>query len=154
MADLVTEIVAPLALAVSVISLTISYISHARTKKSEEIRISREIWDRIDVHEGIIEKWTIEDQNRENNMKMINAIDSLINEMDYFVYLTENREIKDSIVREYYRKRLLPIFKTAQFINKQHPGSKDYSGTQKILNLIEKYHKAIGKIEDYKKEFT
>src|SRR5689334_11928612 len=118
MADLVTEIVAPLALAVSVISLTISYINYARTKKSEEIRISREIWDRIDAHEGIIEKWTIGDQNTENNMKMINAMDSLINEMDYFVYLTENREIKDSIVREYYRKRLLPIFRTAQFINK------------------------------------
>jgi hypothetical protein len=151
----VIEIVA---LSVSVISLGISvvtfYINHTRTKKSEEIRMSREIWDRIDTHEDIIEKWTIGDRSVENNMEMINAMDSLANEMDYFVYLTENGEINDSVVREYYRKRLLPIFKTARFINKQYPESKDYSGTQKILGLIEKYHKAIGKIEDYNKEFT
>lgn len=157
MADLVTDIVAVVALVVSTMSLMISYISHAGIKKSEEIRISREIWDRIDAHEGIIEKWMemiiTGDHNKEDNMKMINAMDSLTNEVDYFVYLTENREINDSVVRDYYRKRLLPIFRTAKSINKQYPQSADYSGTQKILDLIQKYHKVIGKIGDYEKEF-
>jgi hypothetical protein len=145
------------ALGVSITALGVSivtfYIGHTRAKKSEEIRMSREIWDRIDAQEKIIEKWTVADRNTENNMKMINAMDSLTNEIDYFVYLVENGEINDSVVREYYRKRLLPIFMTAKFIDKQNPESKDYSGTQKILELIKKYHKVTGKMEDYKKEF-
>jgi hypothetical protein len=35
------------------------YLSYTRSKKSEQIRISREIWDRIDAQEDIIEKWTV-----------------------------------------------------------------------------------------------
>jgi trans-2-enoyl-CoA reductase len=149
----VSDILAVAALAVSVISLGVSYTTLRRTKKSEEIRISREIWDRIDAHEGIIEKWTLGDHSDEDNRKAIGAIDSLINEMDYFVYLTENREIEDPVVRDYYRKRLIPIFRTAKFIDKQDPQSTNHSGTQKILGLIEKYHKVIGKTRDYEKEF-
>lgn len=53
MAYLVTEMIALAALAVSAISLGVSYISHMRAKKSEEIRISREIWDRMDAHEDL-----------------------------------------------------------------------------------------------------
>jgi hypothetical protein len=49
----VSDILAVAALAVSVISLGVSYTTLRRTKKSEEIRISREIWDRIDAHECI-----------------------------------------------------------------------------------------------------
>jgi hypothetical protein len=127
-------------LGVSIISLLIStvifYINHTRTKKSEEIRLSREIWDRIDAREDIIEKWTVGDQSNESTMNMINAMDSLTNEINYFVYLMENGEINKSVVREYYRKRLLHIFRTAKFINKQKPGAREHCGTQKILDII------------------
>lgn len=113
-----------------------------------------EIWDRIETQEHIIEEWSVEDPVRRDGTKMIRALDSLKNELDYFVYLTEKGEIKDSVVREYYRKRLLNIFVTARFINKQYPESQYYSGTQEILNLIEKYHKLTDKMKEYREEFA
>jgi hypothetical protein len=54
----------------------------------------------------------------DNRMRMRKAMDSLTNELDYFVYLAEKGEIKDSIVLEYYRKRLIPIFGTNIYIQK------------------------------------
>jgi hypothetical protein len=88
----------------------------------------------------------MEDKTNRDNMKMIKAMDSLINELDYFVYLIEKGEIKGSTLREYYRKRLVNIFSTAIFINKAYPDSKGYSEIQKILHLIQKYHKITGKV--------
>jgi hypothetical protein len=84
------------------------YIGHTRSKKSEQIRVSREIWDRIDAQEEIFEKMTMEDMSSsiDNRMKLIKAIDSLTNELDYFVYLVEKDDIKNSIVREYYRRKI------------------------------------------------
>jgi len=78
-----------------VVSIVTFYIGHRRTKKSEErakkseeICISRETWDRIKPQEDIIENWTrIENPNDSQNMKMISAMNSLTNELGYFVYL-------------------------------------------------------------------
>lgn len=89
----------------------------------------------------------------DNRMKMVKAMNSLRIELDYFVYLAEKGEIRDSIVREYYRKRLFPIFGTAKFIDKKYPGTGDYSGTREILNLIKKYHGIIHKTKEYEEEF-
>ena len=100
----ISNIAAITALVITAITF---YIEHTRNKTSEEIRVSREIWDRIDTLEAIVEKWTIEDQSERDDMGMIKARDSLINKLDYFVYLAKKGEIKDSTVREYYRKRLL-----------------------------------------------
>jgi hypothetical protein len=131
------------------------YIGHTRSKKSEQIRVSREIWDRIDAQEEIFEKMTMEDMSSsiDNRMKLIKAIDSLTNELDYFVYLVEKDDIKNSIVREYYRKRLVPIFRTAKFIDEKYPDTGDYSRTKEILDRIAKYHKITHKMKEYKEEF-
>jgi hypothetical protein len=133
------------------------YIGHTRSKKSDQIRISREIWDHIDAEEKIIESWSQNDPSR-SNLDMINALDSLVNELGLFVNFTKWGEIKDSTIRNYYRGRLLRIFKTAKFINKlttkEHPEGKDYSGAEDLLRLIEDYHKVIGKTEAYRKEFV
>ena len=126
----ISDFVAIIALAVPAI---LYFIGHTRSKKSEQIRISREVWSNIDAQETILEKMTMENlsSSSDSRMKMIKTVDSLINELEYFVFLTKS-EMKDASVREYYRKRLLPISRTIKFINKQHPESKE-SGTQKIL---------------------
>ena len=55
-----TDIVA---IGVSLIALNVSiitfYIGHTQTKKSEQIRISRELWINIDSHEEFLEKWQL-----------------------------------------------------------------------------------------------
>lgn len=85
---------------------------------------------------------------------MIKTIDSLRNELNYFVYLEEKGEIKDPIVTEYYRKRLLPIYRTVKFIEKKYPGTGEYSGTGKIVDIIEKYHQITRKTKEYEAEFV
>ena len=87
-----------------------------------------------------------------DSIPSINAMDSLINELDYFVYLTENGEIRDFTIREYYRKRLLPIFMTIKYVKEWNPDYED-TRSQEILNLIEKYHMITGKMDEYRKEF-
>jgi hypothetical protein len=123
-------------------------LGHTRAKKSEEIRISREIWDRIDPQVRIIERWT----GSGDSLPPMNALDSLMNELDYFVYLTENGEIKDPTIREYYRKRLLPIFMTLKTVEAWNADS-EYAVPYEILKLIEKYHDITGKMDEYRKEF-
>lgn len=90
----------------------------------------------------------------DNRMRMIKAMDSLRNELDYFVYLTKEGEIKDPIVIEYYRKRLFSIYGTAKFVDKKYPGTGKYSGTDEILDLIKKYHEITHKTKEYEEEFV
>jgi hypothetical protein len=132
------------------------YIGHTRSKKSEQVRINRELLDRIESQEEIFETISTADlgSNADNRARMIKTINSLRNELNYFVYLTEKGGIKDSIVTEYYRKRLLPIYRTAKFIEKKYPGTGEYSGTGKIVDLIEKYHQITHKTKKYEAEFV
>jgi hypothetical protein len=58
--DIIAISVSLTALGISVVTF---YIGHTRAKKSEEIHISREIWDRIDLQQRIVEKWTEEDHS-------------------------------------------------------------------------------------------
>ena len=75
------------AIGVSLIALGVSavtfYIGHTRDKKSEEIRISREIWERIDANYYIIEKWFRAKSDPKMYSTMVNTIDPLRNEIDY-----------------------------------------------------------------------
>ena len=55
----------------------------------------------------------MEDRNPETNMEMISAIDSLTNELDYFVYLIEKGEImtlllENTIENDYFLSFSLP----------------------------------------------
>jgi hypothetical protein len=134
------------------ISIVTFYIGHTRAKKSEEIHISREIWDRIDRPERIIEHWTMDDHSSGDSLPPMNTMDSLMKELDYFVYLTENGEIKDPTIREYYRKRLLPIFMTVKTVEAWN-ADPEYAIHYEILKLIEKYHDITGKMDEYRKEF-
>jgi hypothetical protein len=135
------------------VSTSLFYVGHTRSKKSDQIRISRDIWDRIETQEHIIEGWTVEDPVLRDGMKVVRAMDSLKNELDYFVYLIEEDEIKEPYITEYYRKKLFEIYATMSSINKKYPDAKQYSGTREILDLIERYHGLTGKMKEYKEEF-
>jgi hypothetical protein len=143
-------------IAALVISAITFYVGHTRSKKSEQFRFSREIWDRIDEQEKIVEKWTVADDiSRERErLNMGESMESLKTELDYFVYLAEKGEIEDTVVSEYYRKRLFRIYATIRWINKQYPHAQKHSKTQDILDLIEKYHKLMNKMKEYRDEFT
>jgi hypothetical protein len=151
-----TDIIAIIPIILSLIALGVSffafYIPHRRAKKSEGIRVSREIWDRIDRQERFIENWTMQDHSSGDSLPPMKAMDSLMNELNYFVYLTENGEIKDATIREYYRKRLLPIFMTVKTVEDWNPDY-EYAIPYEIVKLIEKYHNITGKMDVYRKEF-
>jgi hypothetical protein len=142
-----------LAISALVVSMSLFYVGHTRSKKSDQIRISREIWDRIENQEHIIEGWTIEDPVSRDEMKVVRAMNSLKNEMGYFVNLIEEGEIKEAFITEHYRKKLFDIYGTMHYINKQYPDAKQYSATQEILDLIRRYHDLTGKMKEYKEEF-
>ena len=78
---------------ISIIALLVTaftfYISHTRSKKSEQVRNSREIWDRIESQEEIFETVSTADlgSNADNRARMIKTLNSLQNELNYFVYL-------------------------------------------------------------------
>jgi hypothetical protein len=69
------------------------------------------------------------------------------------IVLIKEGEIREPLITEYYRKKLLDIYATMRFINKQYPDAKQYSGTQEILDLIKRYHEMTGKMKEYKEEF-
>lgn len=145
---------------ISIVALLVTavtfYIGHTRSKKSDQIHISREIWDLIESQEEIFETISIADlsTDADKRIRIVKTMDSLGNELDYFVYLTKEGEIKDSVVTEYYRKRLLRIYGTAKFIEKKYPGTGEYSGTGRIIDLIKKYHQITHKAKEYEKEFV
>jgi hypothetical protein len=49
----ISDLIAIIAVGVTAV---LFYIGHTRCKKSEQIRVSREIWDRIVPHEEIFKK--------------------------------------------------------------------------------------------------
>jgi hypothetical protein len=93
-----SDIVAIAALVVSVLlSAIIFHLGLTRSKKSEQIRIAREIWDRIYPEYRIVARWILkkngDQQSKESRVKLREALRSLRNELDDFVYLIENDEI-------------------------------------------------------------
>lgn len=141
-----------LAIAAVVTSVSLFNVGHTRSKKSDQIRISREIWDRIETQENIIEGWTTEDPVLRDGMEVVRAMDSLKTSWN-ILYIINQGEIRELFITEYYQKKLLDIYATMHFINKKYPDTKQYSRTWEILYLIERYHKLTGKMKEYEEEF-
>jgi hypothetical protein len=103
-----SDIVAIIALVVSVVlSAILFYFGHTRSKKSEQIRIGRETWDRIEPQYRIVYDWNLkkneDQQTKESRKELRRALRSLRNELDDLVYLVENNEIRETSIHEHYR---------------------------------------------------
>jgi hypothetical protein len=101
-------------------------VSRARTSKSEQIKTSRDLWERInEKYDPIIEIGR--SQGWPNNGSGIidvpwPMIRSLVMEIDYFAHLILMDEIKDETALRYYRHHLSSYIETIM----RHYASPDY----------------------------
>ena len=142
------------AAAAVIVSVALFYFGHRRSKKSEQIRISRDLWQDIRTQNRFIHEWPLKnDQSADSLMKLISALESLEDDLRYFVHLIEIEEIKEPIILEYYGIQLhaVKVYSNVEFIGKQHPMMKEY--TWGILGLIKEYHSLLAKKKKYKISF-
>jgi len=148
----IRDIIPIIALVVSaVVPAGLFYLGHTRSKKSEQIRIGRECWDRIEPKYHAVRDWTLKNEDRqssESREELRRALRLLRNELEYLVYLIENGEIRETFIREYYRKRLFDIQYIAKRIGRRNPDN-SYPGTKQVLDLVKKYHELTGKLKEY-----
>ena len=140
-----------LAVAAVIVSVALFSIGYTRSKKSEQIRISRDLWDGIRTQSRIIHEWPLKnDSTPQSRMDLIRTLDSLENDLRYFVYLIKKKEIKEPIIKEYYQKQLrdVDVDANVKLIGRQHPEMKRY--TQEIIDLIKEYDSLAGKKRKYK----
>jgi hypothetical protein len=150
----VGEMVGIVALGVGIAGLLVTaitfYIGHTRGKKSEQFHVSRELWD--DMYAKQDSFTVLRDDDPDFTMKAVFAINRIVDQLGYFVYLTEKGQIDDPIVREYYRKQLIHTNEVAILMSENDKLAR-HPGPQKIFDLIRKYHVLTGKMDAYKKEF-
>ena len=79
-------------------------------------------------------------QSKESRTKLKRAQYLLKNDLDYFVFFVEKREIKATDILEFYRKRVSDVYNTITNVCKLHPDVKEYNETKEILRLIERYN--------------
>lgn len=142
-----------LAAAAAIVSGLTFYFGYARNKKSEQIRISRDLWDGIRTQNRFIHQWpltTKDPHSADSRMELINALESLKDDLDYFVYLMREGEIEAPIIRQYYRRQLrdAKIHFNVKMIETQHSEMQKY--TKKVLDLIEEYYLLTGKPDEHK----
>jgi hypothetical protein len=91
-----------------VVSVFTFYISHTRASKSEQIKTSRYMWERINVKFDKIRE--IAETKRWDKSGQIDIplkiIWPVVDEIDYFAYLILRGEIKNKFVLGYYKTRL------------------------------------------------
>jgi hypothetical protein len=78
------------------------------------------------------------------------AIDSVTNDLGYYVFFVKNGEIKDPDILEYYDKRISDLKDLIDFIIKQYPIMTEYPVTQELLDQIKKYYESTNKIKKNK----
>jgi hypothetical protein len=69
-----------------VVSLVLFYIGQKRSKKTEQVRICREIWSGIGTKNRLIHEWPLGDTDR---IRLKRALDSLKNDLGYYVLCRE-----------------------------------------------------------------
>jgi hypothetical protein len=134
------------------VTIVLFRIGQKRSKKSEQIRISREIWNEILKQNRFIHEWPIAEAS--DRIKLKRYMDSLRNDLDYFVFFVEKGEITEPHILQYYRKKVTDIKSNVNEIYKSYPAYidvKDYKETKEILGLIEKYYELTNKIKEDKK---
>jgi hypothetical protein len=98
-------------------------ITHSRNRKSEQIKIAREIQDKINSAAGHLKEFT--DKNpypgkgsREEKEKWNGDVLVLLGEtlgpVRYFTYLVKQKELDDASVLSYYKDPMLIILKNAE----------------------------------------
>jgi hypothetical protein len=98
---------------------------------------------------GTIGEWS--SKMDANPPELTKALDSLKNELGYFVHLIEKDEIKESFILEYYRKQLNDIDATiADLSTYDRPKHKKYPSTEEIKQLIKKYDSLAAKKRKHK----
>jgi hypothetical protein len=141
-----------------VVSLVLFRIGQTSTKKTEQVRICREIWEGIETQNHNLRDWVALEvttrQSRESRMKLKKALDKLRNELSYLVKLVEIGEMKELFILDYYQDKLLGIHSYVKGTGKLYPDVGAYPETQEILNLIKKYHELTGKINEYEAQDT
>jgi hypothetical protein len=108
-----------LTFSLGVIALVLSthnfYVNRTRTSRSEQIRISRDLWEHInEKYDPIREKGTKGwPKDESGNIDVPWPLfTSLFREIDYFAYLVLENEIKDEVVISYYKHYLSDYIET------------------------------------------
>ena len=146
-------IIAIFALGVAIAAFIVQYFSHKRSERSEQISLSRDIWDRIENQYTIIKVWTLLKetvrQSKESRIDLKRALGALKNELGYFVTLVEKGEIKELFILEYYQKKLFDIHFIAKSIGRWYADIRSYPEMREILDLVKRYHELTGMIKEY-----
>jgi hypothetical protein len=81
------------------------------------------------------------DVSSEDSQKEIRgAMDSLKNDLSYFVHLIKADEIKEPIILEYYGMQLSEVDRSLQHIIGLYPNVKAYPPTMQVVGLIREYN--------------
>jgi hypothetical protein len=92
-------------------SALVFWFGYSRSRKSEQIKIVRELAERIEASGTKLEDLQISSTAEEFNR----TVDELFQELKYFCYLVEIREIRDENILRYYIPAILnKWFHTAQ----------------------------------------
>jgi hypothetical protein len=138
---------------IALAAFLIQYYRHKRSERSEQIGLSREIWDRIETQYNTIKGWALareEDrQSRDGRINLKRSLVTLKNELKLFVKLVEIGEIKEGFLREYYQGGLSNVHFFVKSISRSYADIRAYPETKEILELIKKYHELIGKTKEY-----
>jgi hypothetical protein len=94
-------------------SALIFYFGYSRTRKSEQIKISREVTDRIDVKSRRLTE-IARFKTKEDVIPTLNATDDLLSEIEYFGYLLWIREIRDENILIYCIPRINQEFRSVE----------------------------------------
>jgi hypothetical protein len=117
------EILAFVALIASPLIFWFGYI---RSRKSEQIKIAREVIDRIDVKSRRLSQ-TSPDKEEIKSIKsthdVITIIYDLLSEIEYFGYLLRIHEIRDENILKYYIPRVSWVFEVLGFYLNDIKGS-------------------------------
>jgi len=131
--EIITISIAALAVIVSVLSWT-------RSRKSEQVRISKEIWDDIGPRIRAIHEWPFE-RGEPDFIKLKREMDFVKNDLGYFVFFVEKGEIRDRDILEYYNDRMNDVDKNMQRIMNNYLITKEWEEVKEILEFIKKYFK-------------
>jgi hypothetical protein len=94
--DVLPVVAIIVSVAAIVVSLGLFRIGHRRTKKTEQVRICREIWSGIGTQNRFIHDWPLGNNDQPSNrIKLKAAMDSLKNDLGYFVFFVQKGEIDD-----------------------------------------------------------
>ncbi|SRR5215207_8303262 len=137
-----------------IVSIATFYLGHTRLNISEQIRISRDIGDRIRTQHRIIHFWPFKNaaslSGRESQIEIRGALDSLVSELRYFVFFVEKGVIEEPAILEYYGKQLSGVDTTIKHLVSEHANLNEYPPTKEITNLIKEYNSLAGKKKRYR----